>query len=493
VNFTTDRTNFLAAAEAAARNIDPKAPNDLLKTTLVRATTRGLEVSGGDMTFAVQTRVPAMVLAPGEICLPADDLKDALAALPKGEVGFELRLATTPANTSVSVDLKAPVVPESLRAFLKAGRRTVQLPTRGAEGYPPFAPDPAAWLSLPSATLMTLLRFAKQASLTDSTRPHMCGVKLGNHDNAITAAGTDGHRAAMTEAQLDAPTSIDVLVPNKAVAEILRVLVAHPEAATTEIAHDASSMIARIGDTTLFARLTEGKFPVMQGIIPQTHERVVRVARAAMLEVLRAMSRVNSKDSAGVKLECAKSVIQITTVSDSSSGEDSVDCEMEGPALTIGFNGSYLADAFDSLAGAEVFMEFGKDALDPGLCGRSTAGGHGRADADEGLMGTRESAPAIWIATLENGQEEAVAQMERRRTYSIAAPPPQIVEWRRAGEPRRADLVAALEAAVPVIESDIAAKAWASARTQEAGIDPFPAIAKARAALALALAALGRS
>lgn len=62
-------------------------------------------------------------------------------------------------------------------------------------------------------------------------------------------------------------------------------------------------------------------------------------------------------------------------------------------------------------------------------------------------MTTPTQAGTDWVATLEDGSECAVAQRERKRRYTIAAPPVQIVEWRRSGTPSRADLIAALDVA----------------------------------------------
>jgi DNA polymerase-3 subunit beta len=353
MNFTIDRTAFLAAAEAAARTADPKSPSDLLRMTLVRTQGNGVEIFASDMTLAIATRLPAMVLAQGAICLPAKELKESLAALPKGEVNFELRPG---ADAS-----------QGMRVFLRAGRRTVQLPTLSADGFPPFAPEPAAWLTMPAATLLALFRFAKHAVCEDKTRPHMCGVRIERTAGTVTGAATDGHRLAMIELPVEAGAPLAVTVPTEAVTEILKAMEARPEAVSVSVAADATAFLARIADVTVFARLADtGGFPPAKQVIPTTRERAARIARAAMVEVLRAMLRINQSDTAGVKLSLEGATIDVRTTADGASGQDLVDCELEGKPLVIGFNARYLVDALDAFGGSEVVLELGGE-LDPGV------------------------------------------------------------------------------------------------------------------------------
>ncbi len=355
MNFSIDRTSFRMAAESAARVVDDKAAIAIMRNVLLRTGGNFIELYASDVTTSVATRLPAMVLEPGELLVSAKALLDAIDGLAKGELTF------TASDT---------------KATLKAGRRSMELTTLAAADYPQIGALPTEWASIPGPAFVALLSFARHAALTGKDRPHLCGVRFERVGTTVRATATNGHQLATTEVEVDGSSEFAFTMPNKLVSEAVRLAIGS-ELARVEFANETNRAHFRIGETTISSQLPDGAFPAIAGVIPMSHQSKARMSRRALTESVRAVMKV-TPGTTGVTLWCKPGSIDVVAIdTDHGTGRDTVDCELEGDALTIGMNGGYLSGALDALSGDDVLAEM-SGPLDPILL-RSADGSPGFA------------------------------------------------------------------------------------------------------------------
>jgi DNA polymerase-3 subunit beta len=340
VNFTVNRTAILAAAEAAARVVDSKHTQPLLRHCHLRASAGAVELFATDLTMSLATRVPAAVGTTGDVCLPADALVDAIEALAKGD----LTVTVSDANT----------------ATLKAGRRTMEVGGLAGSDYPTLPASPTAWMSIPAKVFAHLYEFTHHAASTKKDMPHLCGLKLERTGPVICAVTTDTYRLATVTTQLDDDGHLEMLIPGKVATEIGKLL-ASAEVDRVQVAAAPGAMHVLVGDTHISGQLPELAFPKQwRSLLRTQHATTVRVSRRALFEAVKAVAKIMSDVTSRLILECSGNAVNLRSDAPGrGSGQDHVDCELVGEPLRIALNATYLTHALDAFTADEVFIDFG--------------------------------------------------------------------------------------------------------------------------------------
>ena len=95
---------------------------------------------------------------------------------------------------------------------------------------------------------------------------------------SITMVATDGHRLAhieKTEAFEDVSEEIRVLVPKKAMAELVKMISEGGESEKIEFSRDDNHLFFDMGKRLLVARMLTGQFPNFEAVLPRNNDRIV--------------------------------------------------------------------------------------------------------------------------------------------------------------------------------------------------------------------------
>ena len=124
--------------------------------------------------------------------------------------------------------------------------------------------------SVEAADLSTGLSQVTFAASTDESHPVLTGVLVEFEGDHMTLAAADGFRLSMRKIPLihPVPTPFSVIVPARALSELMRVIGNQEEPVTISTTHPHNQILFQLTDTVLNSQLIDGSFPDVRRIIP---------------------------------------------------------------------------------------------------------------------------------------------------------------------------------------------------------------------------------
>lgn len=350
-----------AMHRAAAVAADAKSAMPILSHVYLESLPAGqLRFAATDLLQSVEGAIPATVSRPDKLCVSAKKLAEVIGVMPEGIVTLRIPDKRT-----------TLIVTAAKRKFELAAMPGEDFPTvKRAEGNP---------ITLDAALFVDLIKRTHAMMSTDDTRPHLAALFLAFGHGSLRACATDGHRLTVVEApgpgDRRAPAR-SVLIPASSVKEIRDVLTgaiaehsiaakkapkdsvgpgSAPPAPTFQFTADKTFVTVVAGDVVFTTKLVDAAFPSVDQVIPTTWTSTIRVARAGLLDAIRAVTTIG-KDVKGIALECTAGELTISLVqTDVGEARDEVPVETEGNPPRTGLNAKYLNDAIgESLRGDEV-------------------------------------------------------------------------------------------------------------------------------------------
>lgn len=304
----------------------------------VRAELSGdhLSLTGTDLDLTISNGVTVAGIEDGAVVLPGRLTVDIVRALDPGAV----HLVAGPDEAKIA-----------------AGRSQFSVRLRQVEDFPRTQETPAEEVTLDAAALAAALRQVVRAASHDDSRPILTGVLMAAEGDGLRLVATDSYRLGLRDLRGASVLSEgqSVLVPSRALGELLRLLTGASTATLRLGERDATFVV---GETRLTTRLIEGEFPNYRQLIAGTQANQLTIGREPLLDALRRVRLLAKEPSTPVRLVLRPDGVELSaTTQDVGQAQEDLDAKYEGTELTIAFNPEYLADGIDALAGDEVSFE----------------------------------------------------------------------------------------------------------------------------------------
>lgn len=284
----------------------------------------------------------------GEFCVGADTLRQALSELPEQPLTI---LATTESDNTLTI---------------RHQTGETHMPLEPTDGYPTPQPMDAETnlVTLSAQDIQQNIKRTLWATASDDLRPIMTGICfdfLTTGDYNVVAS--DGHvlmRCRQTETEGVARCGASFIMPKK-VAKILPDMLMATD--TADVMFSDRMGCVEQGTMSLTFRLIEGRYPKYGSVIPSDYTRRAIIDRPQLLNRLRNVLPFANDSSQMVRLhfEADRLELQAEDYDFSVSATDSVECELEGSALTLGVKGSSLIAVLSKLTAPRVVIK----ATDP--------------------------------------------------------------------------------------------------------------------------------
>lgn len=320
----------------------------ILSHMLIEASDSQIILFSTDLEVGIRVGIDADILEVGEVALPAKRFHDILRELP-------------PSSLKILVD-------KDLVMTIRCERAEFRLKGMPKEEFPQLPNmEGGEVITIPKEVLKDMISKTIFAISSDQTRYSLAGAFLQIKDDLCMVA-TDGHRLAITRrprADIGSDLMKEVIIPKKALSEILRMLRDDEEAIKIRFLN--SQIIFQFRYSTLVSRLIEEQFPNYAAVIPRPGEKKVTVKKDPLWGALKRTSAIVGERAAPTKIDFKKKQMLVTcTNMDLGEAKESVDIEYEGEDVTIGFNAKYLMDFLGAIEEDQVLIHL-TDSLSPTL------------------------------------------------------------------------------------------------------------------------------
>jgi len=342
MEFTIRKFDLLQELALIQGVVERKTTIPILANVLLEAEGGELRVAATDLEIGLKSVCQVKTTVPGKLTLPAKRLYEIVKALPDKEIKFkggEGNWVSVTCGTS---------------RFRMAG-----LPKEDFPVLPDPKPDSTSVSADVLAKLMTRTVFAIS---TEDSKYTLSAALLLLKPGTITMVATDGHRLAYVEKSEpldDVREEMKVLVPKRAMGELVKIISESPDADRVGFSRDETHLFFHMGKRLLISRMLTGQFPNYEAVLPRANDRVVTVNREEIASAIRRASILSDERSRTVTFALGNGSLEITAShSDLGEAHETLEVDYDKEDLQVGFNYQYLLDFLLNADEPEVSFEF---------------------------------------------------------------------------------------------------------------------------------------
>jgi DNA polymerase-3 subunit beta len=324
----------------------------VLTNVLLKTEDGGLKLTATNLEIGITYWVPGKIETDGATSVPARLLTDLVNSLPGGEpIVLELGDGETLHIKAGRFESNIKGIPaEDFPTVQTAGERPI---TRVAQKVLRQALDETAF-----------------AAASDEARPILTGVLARFEGDQLTLAAADNYRIAVkTIPVLDAVAETSVVVPARALTELMRILGDTDDPVEIVLAQGRNQILFHLEGVDLVSRLIDGQFPNYQSVLPKAHTTRAVLDREELLRAVRPAALIAHESANIVKLQISSNGESGITVSANAEIGDhvgQVEAAVEGDGTSIAFNAKYLADVLEKVDADQFALEL-QGPLAPGV------------------------------------------------------------------------------------------------------------------------------
>jgi DNA polymerase-3 subunit beta len=315
-----------------------------------------IKLSSTDLEIAVKCYIKGEILEDGGITIPAKRFADIIKEL-LSENEIEIRSD------------------ESNQINISSGKSKFNLMGISKTEYPviPDFPNENNF-TIKRDLLASMLKKTIFAVSRDSQRYVLNGVYFILEENILKMAATDGRRLAyITTSEINgikAQTKIKVIVPTKAITDIIRLLSSDIKSEDIKVGITGNQIALEIEDITFLSTLIEGVFPNYEQVIPKISEIKIKLNVKDTLAAVKQMAlltadKISSDRSSAVKFYFNSNVLRISaSTAGLGSGEVELEIDYKSEPTEINFNPNFVREVLQNIDEESIIFEF-KNSLNP--------------------------------------------------------------------------------------------------------------------------------
>jgi len=342
MEFTVRKFDLLQELTLIQGVVERKTTIPILANVLVGAEGGELRIAATDLEIGLKSVCVSKTTVPGTITLPAKRLYEIIRALPDKEIKFKRGEANWVTMTCGSSRFRIAGLPQ--------------------DDFPALAEPKSTLAKIPSDALAKLITRTIFAISTEDSKYTLSGALLLLKPGSITMVATDGHRLAhveKAETLEDVSEEIKVLVPRKAMGELVRMISETADTESIGFSRDDTHLFFDMGKRLLISRMLTGQFPNYDAVLPRNNDRIVTVNREEVAAAIKRVAILSDERSHTVKLALTNGAMELTAShSDLGEAHETLEVDYSKEDLQVGFNFQYLLDFLTTADEPEVSFEF---------------------------------------------------------------------------------------------------------------------------------------
>lgn len=351
MKFKVSSTALYSRLTIASKVLASKNSMPILECFLLNVKNGEIAITASDSEKYLLTSVPTIEQDEDAcFCVQAKTILESIKELAEQPITFEFK-------------------PETyvLKGVHSSGSFTVVAQDAAPYPMPKTVSDDATTLNISGETLLNGISRCLFATSNDEIRLVMNGIYFDIKPDRLIFAGTDGRKLVRnTVYSVQSGLTSSFIVSKKVAAILKNTLTKNDE--MVEIRFDTDKACIKTADITMHFRLTEGRYPNYNAVIPNANPYVVTVDRQALASALKRISVFCNQSSGLVKVELNNNQLKLTGQDNeyATSAVEYLNCEYANNPTSIGFSCQYLLEIANIMEGEEIRMELG-DPSRPGV------------------------------------------------------------------------------------------------------------------------------
>lgn len=339
------KDNLVQGALIAQRCISSRAPLPVLNGILLIAQDNCLTFQATDLDLAIECSLPAEIITPGTVVVPARHFSDIVRRLPNQNITLEYS-------------------PESRLLTLNYDSAKFSLNTYNPDEFPNLPAKPAVFnLDIPQNLLKKVISQVAIAASADPIRPIFTGVLMEIAEDQLIFVATDTHRLArrvvsgLKPRELSQP--FQTIIPARALTELNRLLI--DEDIPLKITVADNHLAFYTDEFYFYTKPIQGVYPDHRKVLPINFQNEISMEIDDLLpSIERAVLLVSTKDGTSiVHLTINPATLTIDSASaDLGAVHEEIPITNNGEALNISFNTKYLLDSLKNMPSKQINLKF---------------------------------------------------------------------------------------------------------------------------------------
>lgn len=342
MKFIVSSTALFSHLQAISRVINSKNSLPILDCFLMELVDGTLSMTASDSETTLSTSIEANEYdGDCRFAVSSKTLLEALKEIPEQPLSFEIN----PANLEITVQYQ---------------NGKYSLMGQNADEYPQAQElgTGAVQVTMGADILMNGVNRSIFATADDELRPVMNGIYFDITAEDITLVASDGHKLVRCKTYAAHGTERAAFILPKKPANLLKNLLPK-EQGDVQIGFDERNATFTLENYRMVCRLIEGRYPNYNSVIPQNNPHRATIDRMTFISALRRVSVFSSQASSLIKLSLAENSLKISAqdIDFSTSAEETLVCQYDGNAMSIGFKSSFLIDILNNISSQNIVIE----------------------------------------------------------------------------------------------------------------------------------------
>lgn len=342
MKFIVSSTALFSHLQAISRVINSKNSLPILDCFLIELQDGTLSMTASDNETTLSTSIEVSDYEEdGRFAVSSKTLLEALKEIPEQPLSFQINSS----NLEITVQYQ---------------NGKYSLMGQSADEYPqaPELNEGAVKVVMGADILTTGINRSLFATADDELRPVMNGIYFDITTEDITLVASDGHKLVRNKTYAAHGEEKAAFILPKKPANLLKNLLPK-EQGDVQIGFDDRNATFTLENYRMVCRLIEGRYPNYNSVIPQNNPHKAIIDRASFISALRRVSVFSSQASSLIKLSLSENMMKISAqdIDFSTSAEESLICQYDGNAMSIGFKSSFLIDILNNIASQNVIIE----------------------------------------------------------------------------------------------------------------------------------------
>lgn len=338
--FNISRDDFLTGL-ASLQNVTGKKGNiAILSNILIESKTDSLLLTATDLEIGIRNSLPAEILSPGSITLPAKKLFEIVRESGADHIHIEILENNWAKISADSTDYKL------------AGMPSAEYPA-----FPEY--DENLLTSLPSDRLKeiidkTIFSVAQEGESQFNLTGILVEKDVADGKNMLRMVSSDGHRLSLCETTVESDLSglkMDkiILIPRKGMQEIRKFA---ETAAEIKISFEEKQAVIKTDHSIIVVRLMNGDFPDYKNIINMIKkEKNIALNRSQFMNSMKKMNLFTEDRYNAVQFQIKPNKLVLSSQSmDIGSAKDEIEINYDDSPLKLGFNGKYFIETMQVMS-----------------------------------------------------------------------------------------------------------------------------------------------